>query len=154
MKRVTGKVALVTGGAMGMGKSHSELLAAEGAKVFVCDIDVENGKQVVEAIRSQGGDAEFLRLDVSNEADWKAAVTSIKEKADRLDILVNNAGTLILKPVHETSNEEWDRTFDINVRGTFLGIREAVPLMQESGGGSIINISSIYGIIGAPSAGA
>jgi len=127
MKRVTGKVALVTGGAMGMGKSHSELLAAEGAKVFVCDIDVENGKQVVEAIRSQGGDAEFLRLDVSNEADWKAAVTSIKEKADRLDILVNNAGTLILKPVHETSNEEWDRTFDINVRGTFLGIREAVP---------------------------
>lgn len=68
--------------------------------------------------------------------------------------MVNNAGTLILKPVHETSNEEWDRTFDINVRGTFLGIREAVPLMQESGGGSIINISSIYGIIGAPSAGA
>ena len=78
MKRVTGKVALVTGGAMGMGKSHSELLAAEGAKVFVCDIDVENGKQVVEAIRSQGGDAEFLRLDVSNEADWKAAVTSMR----------------------------------------------------------------------------
>ena len=80
MKRVTGKVALVTGGAMGMGKSHSELLAAEGAKVFVCDIDVENGKQVVEAIRSQGGDAEFLRLDVSNEADWKAAVVSFPVK--------------------------------------------------------------------------
>ncbi|MDY6842067.1 MAG: glucose 1-dehydrogenase [Pseudomonadota bacterium] len=154
MKRVNGKVALVTGGAMGMGKSHSELLAAEGANVFVCDIDVEKGKEVVEEIRRQGGNAEFLRLDVSNEADWSAAIKSVKEKAGRLDILVNNAGILVLKPVHETSNEEWDRVFDINVRGTFLGIREAVPLMRESGGGSIINISSIYGIVGAPNSGA
>lgn len=154
MKRVNGKVALVTGGAMGMGKSHSELLAAEGANVFVCDIDVEKGKEVVEEIRRQGGNAEFLRLDVSNEADWSAAIKSVKEKAGRLDVLVNNAGILVLKPVHETSNEEWDRVFDINVRGTFLGIREAVPLMRESGGGSIINISSIYGIVGAPNSGA
>ncbi|MBR1087720.1 glucose 1-dehydrogenase [Bradyrhizobium manausense] len=154
MGRVNGKVVLVTGGAMGMGKSHSELLAAEGAHVFVCDIDAEKGRQVVDDIGGRGGTAEFIKLDVTSEADWHSAVASVKAKTGRLDVLVNNAGILILKPAHETTNEEWDRIFNINVRGVFLGIRECVPLMKESGSGSIINISSIYGIIAAPSAGA
>ncbi|MBD3656673.1 MULTISPECIES: glucose 1-dehydrogenase [Marinobacter] len=154
MNRVNGKVALVTGGAMGMGRSHSRLLAAEGAHVFVGDIDVEQGTKVVEEIRNQRGKADFLNLNVSSELDWSAAIETVKAKAGRLDVLINNAGILVLKPVHQTSNEEWNRTFDINVRGTFFGIRAAVPLMQESGGGSIINISSIYGMVGAPSAGA
>ena len=142
MKRVTGKVALVTGGAMGMGKSHSELLAAEGAKVFVCDIDVENGNQVVEAIRGQGGDAEFLRLDVSSEADWKAAIKSIKEKADRLDILVNNAAhQMHFDTFEDIPDTEWERTFRTNIHAMFYLSKAAAPLMKD--GGAIINTASI-----------
>lgn len=154
MGRVEGKVALVTGGAMGMGRAHSELLAAEGAQVFVCDIDEAKGKEVVSAITAKGGKAEFIRLDVTSEAEWSAAVETVRARAGRLNVLVNNAGILVMKPVHETSTEEWDRVFGINVRGVFFGIRACVPLMKESGSGSIINISSIYGLVGAPSAGA
>ena len=132
MDRVKDKVALVTGGAMGMGQAHSELLAAEGAHVFVCDREAEKGMAVANGIVAANGKAEFIRLDV----------------------LVNNAGILILKPVHETTTEERDRVFDVNVRGVYFGTRAAVPLMKKSGGGSLINISSIYGMIGAPSAGA
>ena len=154
MGRVQGKVALVTGGAMGMGRTHSELLAAEGAQVFVCDIDEGKGKEVVSAITAKGGKAEFVRLDVTSEEEWSAAVETVRARAGRLDVLVNNAGILVLKPVHETSTAEWDRLFAVNVKGVFFGIRACVPLMKASGGGSIINISSIYGLVGAASAGA
>jgi cyclopentanol dehydrogenase len=154
MGRVSDKVAIVTGGGMGMGKTHSEMLAAEGATVFVTDIDETAGKAVVEGIRAAGGKAEFIRHDVANEDDWTAVAAAVSQKAGRLDILVNNAGILILKPAHETEPEEWDRLFGINVRGVYLGIRACVPLLKDSGGGSIINISSIYGLVGAPMAGA
>lgn len=154
MGRVEGKVALVTGGAMGMGRTHSELLAAEGAQVFVCDIDEDMGNEVVSAITARGGKAGFIRLDVASEAEWSAAVEAVRGQAGRLDVLVNNAGILVLKPLHETSTEEWDRVFAVNVRGVFFGIRACVPLMKETGGGSIINISSIYGLVGAAGAGA
>jgi len=154
MGRVEGKVALVTGGAMGMGRTHSELLAAEGAQVFVCDIDEDMGNEVVSAITARGGKAGFIRLDVTSEAEWSAAVEAVRGQAGRLDVLVNNAGILVLKPLHETSTEEWDRVFAVNVRGVFFGIRACVPLMKETGGGSIINISSIYGLVGAAGAGA
>lgn len=154
MGRVEGKVALVTGGAMGMGRTHSELLAAEGAQVFVCDIDEDMGNEVVSAITARGGKAGFIRLDVTSEAEWSAAVEAVRGQAGRLDVLVNNAGILVLKPLHETSTEEWDRVFGVNVRGVFFGIRACVPLMKETGGGSIINISSIYGLVGAAGAGA
>jgi cyclopentanol dehydrogenase len=153
MKRVQDKIALVTGAAMGMGQSHAELLAAEGAYVFVCDRDDTAGKSVVDGIVAKGGKAEFLTLDVTKESDWLAAVDTVKSKAGKLNILVNNAGILILKPAHETTNEEWDSIFNVNVRGVWLGIRAFVPLMKGDGG-SIINISSIYGIVGAASAGA
>jgi cyclopentanol dehydrogenase len=154
MGRVSGKVALVTGAAMGMGKTHAELLAAEGAHVFVCDRDADNGTQVARAIADNGGKAAFLKLDVTSEADWDAAIAAVKASVGRLDILVNNAGVLLLKPVHETTTREWDHVFDVNVRGVYFGIRAAVPLMKESGKASIINVSSIYGLVGAPSAGA
>ncbi len=153
MNRVQGKVALVTGGAMGMGKAHSETLAAEGAYVFVCDRDADAGKAAVDGIVAKGGKAEFLMLDVTKESDWAAAVDAVKAKAGKLNVLVNNAGILVLKPAHETTNEEWDSVFNVNVRGVWLGIRACVPLMKAQGG-SIINISSIYGIVGAPMAGA
>ncbi len=154
MGRVSGKVAIVTGAAMGMGKTHSETLAAEGARVFVTDINEAAGNAVAEGIRAAGGKATFIRHDAASEADWAAVVATVRKEAGRLDILVNNAGILILKPVHETEPAEWDRLFNVNVRGVYLGIRACVPLMKESGNASIINISSVYGIVGAASAGA
>ncbi len=154
MGRISGKAVLVTGGAMGMGKSHAELLAREGGHVFVADHDVLAGEAVVARIIAAGGKAEFIAHDVTSESDWNNAIEMVRQKAGRLDVLVNNAGILILKPLHETSPEEFDRTFNVNVKGVYLGIRSAVPLMKESGNASIINISSIYGIIGAPMAGA
>jgi cyclopentanol dehydrogenase len=154
MKRVQDKVILVTGGAMGMGQSHSELLASQGAWVFVADMNQEKGQATVDGIRKQGGKADFLKLDVTNEADWNAAVGQIVERAGRIDVLVNNAGILVLKPVQDTSNEEWDRIFAVNVRSVFLGTRAVVPHMQKAGKGNIVNISSIYGLVGAPGASA
>ena len=145
---------LVTGGAMGMGQSHSELLASQGAWVFVADVNQTQGQSTVDGIRKNGGKADFLKLDVTQEADWNAAVNQIVERAGRLDVLVNNAGILILKPVQDTSNQEWDRIFDVNVRSVFIGTRAAIPVMQKQGGGTIVNISSIYGLVGAPGASA
>lgn len=154
MKRVQDKVILVTGGAMGMGQSHSELLASQGAWVFVADVNQTQGQSTVDCIRKNGGKADFLKLDVTQEADWNAAVNQIVERAGRLDVLVNNAGILILKPVQDTSNQEWDRIFDVNVRSVFIGTRAAIPVMQKQGGGTIVNVSSIYGLVGAPGASA
>lgn len=154
MKRVQDKVILVTGGAMGMGQTHSELLAEQGAWVFAADMNQEKGQAVVEGIRKKGGKADFLKLDVTQEADWNAAVAQIIERAGRIDVLVNNAGILILKPVQDTTNDEWDRIFAVNVRSVFLGTRAVIPHMQKAGKGNIINISSIYGLVGAPSAAA
>lgn len=154
MGRVSGKVALVTGAAMGMGKSHSELLAREGAHVFVTDRETAAGEAVAKGIVAAGGKADFIKHDVASEDDWTKVIDTVRAKAGRLDILVNNAGILVLKPLHETSPEEFDRVMNVNVKGVYLGIRAAVPLMKESGKASIINISSIYGIAGAAMAGA
>lgn len=100
-----------------------------------------------------GGKADFIRHDVASAADWANAIATVRAKAGRLDILVNNAGVLILKPLHETTPEEFDLTMNVNVKGVYLGIRAAVPLMKEAGKASIVNISSIYGIVGAAMAG-
>lgn len=154
MKRVENKVILVTGGAMGMGRSHCELLAAQGAWVFVADMNAAEGENTVDSIRKSGGKADFLQLDITQESQWNAALAQISERAGRLDVLVNNAGILILKPMQDTTNEDWDRTFNVNVRGLFLGTRAAVPLMKKAGGGTIVNVSSIYGLVGAPGASA
>jgi cyclopentanol dehydrogenase len=139
---------------MGMGKTHSELLAREGAHVFVTDRDVAAGEAVAKGIVAAGGKADFIKHDVASEDDWNNAIATVRQKAGRLDILVNNAGILILMPLHDTSPVEFDQTMNVNVRGVYLGIRAAVPLMKESGKASIVNISSIYGIAGAPMAGA
>lgn len=154
MKRVQDKVILVTGGAMGMGQSHSELLAAQGAWVFVADLNEESGNKTVAKIRENGGKADFIRLDVTSESDWNDVVGQIMESAGRIDVLINNAGILILKPMQDTSNEEWDRIFDVNSRGVFLGTRAVVRQMKKQGSGNIVNVSSIYGLVGAPGASA
>ncbi|QPO21794.1 glucose 1-dehydrogenase [Pseudomonas sp. Y39-6] len=154
MNRVQDKVIIVTGGAMGMGQSHSELLASHGAWVFVADMNVELGQTTVAGIRKSGGKADFLKLDVTNEADWHAAVDQVIERAGRIDVLINNAGILILKPVQDTTNEDWDRTFDVNARSVFIGTRTVIPFMKKAGKGNIVNVSSIYGLVGAPGASA
>ena len=143
MGRVQDMVILVTGGAMGMGQAHCELLASEGARVFVADMNAGLGEAVAAGIRQRGGRAEFLSLNVTDEAQWGSVVEQIVQRAGRIDVLVNNAGILLMKPVHETTTAEWDRVFNVNVRGTFFGTRAVVPAMRQAGGGSIINISSI-----------
>ncbi len=150
MGRMEGKVALVTGGALGMGKAHSQLLAKEGAKVVVTDVKEKEGKAVVEGIKQAGGEATFLKHDVSKESEWKAVVDKAIGEFGKVDVLVNNAGILVLKNCKDTSVDEFDRVMNINVKGVFLGCKHILPAMQKAGGGSIVNISSIYGLIGAP----
>jgi len=154
MARMKGKIALVTGAAMGMGKSHAELLAKEGATVIMTDIDDKKGEKVAAGIKKKGGKASYYHLDVRDEKEWKSLIGEITKKHKRLDTLVNNAGILILKPVDQTSTSEWDQIFDINVKGTFFGIKHSLPALKKSKAASIVNISSIYGLIGAPSAAA
>jgi cyclopentanol dehydrogenase len=154
MGRVDGKVALVTGGAMGMGESHSLLLAQEGAKVVVTDINTEAGEATAQQIRDAGGDAIFIQHDASSEEQWRSVIDQSVAAHGKIDILINNAGIVISKPNEETTLDDWDITMAVNSTGVFLGCKTVVPAMEKAGGGSIVNISSIYGIIGAPNAAA
>ena len=150
MGRLESKVALITGAALGMGRAHAKLFASEGAKVIVTDINEEAGRENVEAINKDGGEAIFLKHDVANQSDWKKVIDKSVETYGKVDILVNNAGILLSKSLEDTSVDEWDLVMNINLRGVFLGCREIIPAMNKAGGGSIVNISSIYGLIGAP----
>jgi 3(or 17)beta-hydroxysteroid dehydrogenase len=145
MDRVAGKVALVTGGASGMGKADAQLLAAEGAKVVVADLNEVDGKAVAEAI---GNNAVFMRLNVADEDNWKAVVAATVEKFGSLDILVNNAGIIALGTIVDTTLASWRLVNSVNSDGVFLGCKHAIPAMAESGGGSIINMSSVAAIHG------
>jgi len=148
MERVKDKVAIVTGGALGIGKAACRLLAAEGARVAVTDVKDKEGREVAEAIRGSGGEADYWHLDVSREDQVKNVFIEVKERFGSIDILVNNAGISgANKPTHEITEEEWDRVMSINVKGVFFCTKHAVPHMRQAGGGSIINLSSIYGII-------
>lgn len=154
MGRLSGKVALITGAGMGMGKTEAILFAQEGAKVIVTDINEEAGLDTVKKIEKAGYKAEFMKLDVRNESEWKQVTKNVIEKYGKLDVLVNNAGILPMNPIEETSEEEWKHVFQVNVMGVFFGCKHAVEGMKKAGGGSIINIASAYGIIGAPNAAA
>ncbi len=151
MKRLEGKVVIVTGGSLGIGKATCIALANEGAKVAITDIQDEEGKKVEETITAEGNTAKYWNLDVSSEENVKQVFAEVKEEFGKIDVLVNNAGISgANKPTHEITEEEWDKVMSINVKGVFLCIKHAVPYMRENNGGSIINLSSIYGIIGAP----
>lgn len=154
MNRLSGKVALITGAGMGMGEVEAILFAKEGAKVIVTDINEEAGLDTVKKIEKAGHKAEFMKLDVRNESEWRQVMKSVLEKYGKLDVLVNNAGILLLKPLEETSEEEWKKVFHVNIMGVFFGCKHAVEGMKKAGGGSIINIASVYGIIGAPNSAA
>ncbi len=148
--RLAGKVALITGGARGLGAEEGRLFAREGAKVVLGDVLEDLVRQVEAEINEAGGEALFLSMDVTREADWVRVVQSTVEHFGRLDILVNNAGiTRDGKSAEETTVEWWDRMMDVNAKGVFLGIKHAVPEMRKAGGGSIVNISSIMGLVGS-----
>jgi NAD(P)-dependent dehydrogenase (short-subunit alcohol dehydrogenase family) len=147
--RVKGKVAIVTGGASGIGEATSRLLAREGAAVAIVDINDENAKRVAREIVREGGIVDFWHMDVSRESEVKEAFTEIYAKYNKLHILVNNAGIPgYRKPPHETTSEEWDRVMNVNLKGAFFCTRYAAPYMIKSGSDSIINVASVYGLIG------
>lgn len=151
MGRVEGKVALVTGAARGIGKATAELLAAEGAKVALTDVLEEEGEAVAADIRDDGGDARFWHLDVSDEPEVAQVVGEVTEAFGGLDVLVNNAGISGAdRPTHELSEEEWDRVQAVNVKGVFFCTKHAIPHLLKERGGSIVNLSSIYGLVGGP----
>jgi NAD(P)-dependent dehydrogenase (short-subunit alcohol dehydrogenase family) len=148
--RVEGKVALITGGASGIGRGCAEKLAAEGATAVVTDLQDEKGAETVAAIEKAGGKAWYLHHDVTDEAAWEGVVGEIGKRHGRLDILVNNAGIGIGGSIIEMKLEDWRRQTAVNLDGVFLGTKHSIPLMRASGdGGSIINISSVAGLKGS-----
>lgn len=150
MGRIEGKVAIVTGGALGIGRATCLLLAKEGSKVAVTDILDNPGREVVSEIESNGGVAQYWHIDVANEKEVEQAFADVYKKFGKIDVLVNNAGIHgVNKPTDEIGEGEWDEVMNVNVKGVFLCTKHAIPYMKKAGGGSIINLSSIYGIIGA-----
>lgn len=150
MKRVENKAVIVTGGSLGIGRETCILLAKEGAKVAVVDILDKEGQLVVDIINKSGGVANYWHLDVSNENEVERVYAEVVKEFGKLDATVNNAGIAgANKLTHEISEEEWDKVMDINVKGVFFCTKYAIPHMRKTGGGSIVNLSSIYGIIGA-----
>jgi len=147
--RLEGKVALISGGSRGMGAAEAQLFAQEGAKVVIGDILVDEGRRTEAQINETGGECVFVPLDVTDETQWANAVSEAVARFGRLDILVNNAGISGRSNVEDTTVEMWDRVMDINAKGVFLGTKAVIPQMRKLGGGSIINISSIYGIVGS-----
>ena len=142
-RHLSGKIALVTGGAVGIGAEVAKRFREEGASVFVCDTNREAGEKTAASI-----DAVFVPLDVTSEESWKAAFATVMERAGRLDILVNNAGINVRKNIEEMPMESFDAMVAVNVRGPFIGIKHALPVMRAGGGGVILNMSSICGLVG------
>jgi NAD(P)-dependent dehydrogenase (short-subunit alcohol dehydrogenase family) len=153
--RVEGKVALITGGASGLGAESARRLAREGAKVAVSDLAAEAGQAVADEIIAAGGEAMFLAQDVTDEARWGEVVAAVLQRFGRLDVLVNSAGVGEGgQSILEATLEAWRRTIGINLDGTFLGVKTVAPIMAAAGRGSIINLSSILGKVGLPGASA
>ena len=146
--RLEGKVAIITGGANGMGAEEARLFAREGAKVVVADVQNEEGEAVVSQIAESGGTGVYIHVDVTDESDWQRLVDQTVSQLGKLDILVNNAGISSTAYADPMDLEGWTRIMDVNATGVFLGTRAAIPAMKESGGGSIVNISSIMGFVG------
>ncbi|MCH9036875.1 MAG: glucose 1-dehydrogenase [Chloroflexi bacterium] len=148
--RLEGKVALISGGARGIGEAIARLFAREGASVTIGDILEDEGQRVAREIDDAGGRALFVRLDVTVEEEWRRAVQATVERFDQLNVLVNNAGIYRKELVDETSVEAWDEVMGVNAKGAFLGSKHAIPEMKKAGGGSIVNMSSGAGLVGNP----
>src|ERR687887_701743 len=148
MGRLDGKVALISGGARGQGATEAKLFVREGAKVVLGDVRDEEGNQVEAEIRAAGGEATYVHLNVTSEADWRAAVETAERRYGQLHVLVNNAGILIRKSIEETTEDDWDRIMAVNVKGGFFGTKYAIPAMRRARGGPLVNISSTAGVGG------
>ncbi|MCS6925335.1 MAG: glucose 1-dehydrogenase [Candidatus Binatia bacterium] len=149
--KLSGQVAIVTGGGSGQGRATAVLFAQEGARVVVADINEQGAAETVHLItRNEGGQAIAVRTDVTKASDVQAMVDSALRHYGRLDILINNAGATLFKGIEDTSEEEWDRIIDTNLKSIFLCCKAAIPAMRQSGGGSIVNIASVAGLIGMP----
>ena len=149
MGRLQGKVAIISGGARGQGADEAKLFVEEGASVVFGDILDEEGRKLEAEINESGGTAQYIHLDVTKEHDWENAVTKAVSTYGKLDILVNNAGILIMKGLEETESSDWDDIQEVNSKGVFLGTKAVISAMRNAGGGSIINISSVAGLIGS-----
>ena len=145
MRRLEGRVAIVTGGARGQGASHAERLAREGAAVVSVDVLDDAGEETAARLRGDGLDVFYRHLDVTDPDGWKTVVGG----CDRLDVLVNNAGIIHVAPLAEERLEDWNRLLAVNATGTLLGMQAAIPAMRETGGGSIVNVASIFGVTGS-----
>ncbi len=146
--KLDNKTALVTGGAQGIGFAIAETFCREGAVVFIGDMNGEQGAKSVGELKKNNGRAYFINLDVSDESSWKSAMEMIQKDSGGIDVLVNNAGINIRKNIEEMSGEELDRMYRVNIRGPFLGIKYVLPFLKAGGGGSIINMSSVCGLVG------
>jgi 3alpha(or 20beta)-hydroxysteroid dehydrogenase len=145
MGRMTGKVALITGGARGQGAAHAELLASEGADVVIGDVLDAEGEAVAETIHGRGQSARYRHLDVTDLGDWAAAIELAEQEFGRLNVVVNNAGIANYHSLLDCTDDEWNKTIAINQTGVFYGMRTTVPALRRAGGGSIVNVSSIFG---------
>ena len=147
MGRLDGKVALIAGGARNQGAVECKLFAAEGAKVLIGDVLVEEGEQTEAEIKSQGGEATFVRLDISKAGDWNKVIELAESKYGKLNVLVNNASIFRRYGIEDTTEEVWDEVMGVNAKGTFLGTKAVIPAMRRAGGGSIVNISSTSALV-------
>ncbi len=145
--RLQDKVAIITGAARGMGAAEARIFAKEGAKVVLGDIQVEDGQTVTQEIIDAGGQAIFIEMDVSKQSDWQRTIDAAISNFGKINVLVNNAGIIERDSLEETTEETWDKIMAVNAKGVFLGTKAVIPHMKAAGGGSIINISSISGMI-------
>ncbi|MDJ0760878.1 MAG: SDR family oxidoreductase [Woeseiaceae bacterium] len=150
MGRVDGKVVLITGAASGLGRADAEHLAAEGARLVLTDVNAEAGEELAETLRGQGNEAIFLHQDVGDEARWDEVIKATDEHYGRLDGLVNNAGVVVIAMPEDTTLEQFRFINKVMSEGVFLGCKAALPLMRKSGGGSIVNMSSVASHLGYP----
>lgn len=153
-RRLEGKVGLITGAARGQGAAEAVLFAREGARLLVSDVVEEPLAKLAEEISSGGHEIISARLDVRDESDWSSAATACEDRFGQIDFLINNAGILETAGIEATTREVWDRVIAINQTGVWLGMRAVLPALRRAGGGSIVNISSIYGIVGSGAAAA
>ncbi|NNE20307.1 MAG: glucose 1-dehydrogenase [Myxococcales bacterium] len=149
MPRLQDKVAIITGGSGGIGAEATRMFTAEGASVVVADLDEDRGRELVRSVVESGGRAEFFRTDVTSSEDWDALIDFTRGTFQKLDVLINNAGISHLGMTDPTSLDGWNQLMNVNASSIFLGTNAAVPAMTEAGGGSIVNVSSVYGILGS-----
>ncbi|UVI34762.1 SDR family NAD(P)-dependent oxidoreductase [Brevibacterium spongiae] len=150
MNRLGGKVAVITGGAAGMGRIQSELYASEGAQVAVVDVNEQEGRATADAIRASGGVANYWKLDVSDESEVETVVSDIAKRFGAINVLVNNAGvTGADKPTHEIDERDLDLVLSVDVKGVFFMTKHCIPYLKHAGGGAIVNFASIYGLVGS-----